>query len=1159
MPLTSNYKLRRGRALKAPTTLTAADSPPSLGLTDPNVPTRPWRGPAKTWIALLVLLVACALYWVQLLHEQSEQLDSAQAQTRLRAAQLSRAMATQVGTQVAGLDYLARTLARLEGEPDPGHTRRLQAVHTAMQSFPEGSLVQIAVADAAGQVVYSTQSQGAPRPAVSIADREHFRVHTRGAAPALYISHPVLGRISGRWTLQVTYPVLRQGKFNGVVVLSVPPSYLSAKLREALTGGNDVALLVHRDGAYLARSRQEEQSMTRSVPPTRPFMTHPELNHGEYLITSGIDGIERFYAWQRLRDYPMLVSVGLERASALAGVDRNIRDSRLRNGLSTALLLASAAWIALLFARVHREQHALQLQHQRYELALEGGALGAWALDVKTGVLSLDTRLADALGLMPGELEPSLEGLSRQADALESSRFRSALEAHLSGHSERFEHVIRMWGRHGMACWIHWQGRCTQRDADGRPSTLHGTLQDITAQRETEAARNELQKRLGKLVAQVPGVVYQYRVDGQQHASIPYASPGIERLFGVTAEAVRHDARPVLKRVHPVDQEALIKGITQSARDLTPWHAEYRLLLENGAVRWMAGSANPEREADGGTLWHGYSQDVTERHDVLEALRQSEARLRLTVAAVRDGLWSWDSVKNHIELDARCMEILDHPPQNRRIRFDAWAQLLHPEESEYVIGQLQRHLALGEVFGVELRMRTAGGDWRWLELRGRVAQEGRQAATRVIGTLSDISQRMADAQLRQALLDNAGAILFIVGPDRRIRLCNQRAVDTFSVGGQAIVGRDIRFIHPDQASYDAFGLQYPTVRTGQGLQMDSPLRVADGGLRWFSIRGTLLNRQQPDDAVIWTLVDITEQREADQALGAARTHLLEVIRHFPGGVLVQDADGSVVTVNPALCELIGDGCTPEELIGLSRVEVRRRVGRCVLRSRPLRQTQEGSLHGQELELPDGRTMSIEQIRLGDEGAEHGWLWIVHDITRHRRRERDLRRLAATDSLTGLSNRGHFIEQMERALGNATPGDEGGCFLMLDLDHFKLINDSRGHAAGDAVLVHFAKLLQRHLLREGELAGRLGGEEFGVLLPRATAQEGLAIAEALRASVASSPVDVGSEIPVRLTVSIGLTRLHPDSAQMLALADHALYRAKHQGRNQVVFEAPHAEG
>jgi len=100
-----------------------------------------------------VLLLACALYWVQLLHEQSEQLNSAQDQIRLRAAQLSRAMASQVGTQVAGLDYLARTLAQLEGEPDPGHTRRMRAVRPAMQSFPEGSLVQYEVADATGQVL----------------------------------------------------------------------------------------------------------------------------------------------------------------------------------------------------------------------------------------------------------------------------------------------------------------------------------------------------------------------------------------------------------------------------------------------------------------------------------------------------------------------------------------------------------------------------------------------------------------------------------------------------------------------------------------------------------------------------------------------------------------------------------------------------------------------------------------------------------------------------------------------------------------------------------------------------------------------------------------------------------------------------------------------
>jgi len=1152
---TLNYKLRKGRARKAPATLNAFISPTPQGSAGPADPARRWREPGWIWIAWLVLLLACGLYWAQLLHEQSQQLLNAQAQTRLRAAQLSRAMATLVGTQVAGLDYLARTLAQLEAEADPVNARRMQAVNTAMQSFPEGSLVQISVADAKGQVVYSTETRGVPRPAVSIADREHFLVHTRGAPPALFISHPVVGRLTGRWTLQFTYPVMRQGQFNGVVVISVPPSYLSTKLREALTGGNDVALLVHQDGAYLARSRQQGLTVTRSVPGGRDFMTRPDLRHGEYQVTSGIDGIERFYAWQRLSDYPMVVSVGLERAGALAGVHRNIRDGLLRNGLATALLLASALWITFLFARIQREQHAMQWQHQRYELALEGGALGAWALEVQTGHLDLDTRLSDTLGLQAGELVPSLEGLARRTDPAEWARLRSALDAHLSGATERFEQVIRMQRSDGTACWIQWRGRCTQHDGDGAPLRLHGTLQDISAQRETEAARNELQKRLSKLMAQVPGVVYQYRLDAHQRASIPYASPGIERLFGVDAQSVRYDVSPLSDRVHPADQKAMEQAIAQSARDLTPWHGEYRLLLEGGAIRWLAGSANPEREADGGTLWHGYCQDVTDRHEVLEALRQSEERLRLTVTAVRDGLWSWDSVKNHVQLDARCMEILDYPPEDNRIRFDVWAGQLHPDERERVIGQLQHHLAQGEVFGLELRMRTAAGTWRWVELRGRVAQSGLQPATQVIGTLSDISPRMAEAQLRQALLDNAGAALFIVGPDRRIQLCNQRAVDTFSDGGLPMVGRDPHFIHPDETSYHALGQQYPALRDGQELHQERLLRVAGGALRWFSIRGTLLNPHQPEGALIWTLVDTTEQRQAEQDLRAARTHLLGVIRHFPGGVLVQDADGSVLTVNPALCDLIGDGCTPEELIGLSRVEVRRRVGRCVLRSRPLRQTAEGSLNGQELELPDGRTMSIEQIRLGDEGSEQGWLWIVHDITRHRRRERDLRRLAATDSLTGLSNRGSFIEQMDRAATAVAQGDDGGCFLMLDLDHFKLINDSQGHATGDAVLIHFARLLQHNLLREGDLAGRLGGEEFGVLLPQTTAEQGLAIAERLRAAVADSPIDVGSAVPVRLTVSVGLALLQQDSAYVLAQADKALYQAKHQGRNQVVLAAP----
>ncbi|MCZ8093677.1 MAG: sensor domain-containing diguanylate cyclase, partial [Acidovorax sp.] len=260
---------------------------------------------------LVLLLLACAAYWWQLLGQQRDQLAFAQAQTELRASQVSRTLAVQVGTLMGGLEYLARNLAILY-ESDPQHAFQL-AAGNALATFPPGSLLQIAVAAANGQIVYSslTPSDGLQTNAVSIEDRAHFQAHTLNAGQRIYISRPTLGRLSGQWSVQMSYPVEHQGGFGGVVVLSVNPEYLSRNFREVFTQGKDVALLVRADGAYLARSHLQSEVLDQNMPPEREFLSHPERNSGLYQSPASVDGIERLYAWQRLANYPLVVSVGL--------------------------------------------------------------------------------------------------------------------------------------------------------------------------------------------------------------------------------------------------------------------------------------------------------------------------------------------------------------------------------------------------------------------------------------------------------------------------------------------------------------------------------------------------------------------------------------------------------------------------------------------------------------------------------------------------------------------------------------------------------------------------------------------------------------------------------------------------------------------------------
>jgi diguanylate cyclase (GGDEF)-like protein len=163
-----------------------------------------------------------------------------------------------------------------------------------------------------------------------------------------------------------------------------------------------------------------------------------------------------------------------------------------------------------------------------------------------------------------------------------------------------------------------------------------------------------------------------------------------------------------------------------------------------------------------------------------------------------------------------------------------------------------------------------------------------------------------------------------------------------------------------------------------------------------------------------------------------------------------------------------------------------------------------------------------------------------------------KRAAGIDALTGLANRRSFFQEAANLL---RAGNGPVALLMIDLDHFKAINDRFGHAVGDKVLKIFAATTVGHL-RPTDLVGRLGGEEFAVLLPNASQQGAWIVAERLRSAFAEAAATV-DRLPVHATASVGLSLL--DSAQdmgaLLDLADQALYRAKATGRNRVVGPSP----
>ena len=176
----------------------------------------------------------------------------------------------------------------------------------------------------------------------------------------------------------------------------------------------------------------------------------------------------------------------------------------------------------------------------------------------------------------------------------------------------------------------------------------------------------------------------------------------------------------------------------------------------------------------------------------------------------------------------------------------------------------------------------------------------------------------------------------------------------------------------------------------------------------------------------------------------------------------------------------------------------------------------------------------------------------HDISSRKLLEDTLRRQAQTDALTGLANRAHTLERAAQLRQAAVRDGAPMAALMLDIDHFKKVNDTRGHACGDAALHGLAVTLERHV-RRGDVVGRLGGEEFAVFLPATERAQAIQLAERLRVQVSAAAMSVPEERePVRISISIGLAMLQPGESleALLARADDALYQAKRDGRNRV---------
>nr|WP_294864082.1 diguanylate cyclase [uncultured Pseudogulbenkiania sp.] len=549
--------------------------------------------------------------------------------------------------------------------------------------------------------------------------------------------------------------------------------------------------------------------------------------------------------------------------------------------------------------------------------------------------------------------------------------------------------------------------------------------------------------------------------------------------------------------------------------------------------------------------------------------------------------------------------VLGLPPGWVDIGFDHWLERVHPDDRDALRTMLEHpeRLAAGSAY-LEFRFRHGHGHWEWLEQRTQLRHEdGRISA--IVGLCQSITSRkhaetelLRREQVFRTLVENADDVIarydlnlccqFInrsitrylplprhehLGKTLRQQGWPQGALDTLEPAFRAVLARhearhleveldvfgkaatfSIHLIpelgaHGELVSILAIGREITELRLGSRLLADEnavmEMIANNQPLNDILTRLCRLVEAQRPQAVCSIMLLNEQKTELNLAAGPS---LPASFSGFLHGLAIGPETGSCGSA-----VFSGERVVVSDIAHDPRWENYRYLalphGLRSCWSTPIYSSSREMLGAFAIYYPTPRNPGKAELRLTDRCTH------LASIARERdRHEKQLYFLATRDGLTGLLNRRSFMEVGEAEVLRSKRYGHDLSIMMMDLDHFKSINDQHGHATGDQVLQHFATLCG-NTFRHADIVGRLGGEEFGVLLPFTTLAEAGILAERLRAEVDGSVV-MACGVAVHYTVSIGISSVFPDDKDIdgpLSRADTLLYQAKTLGRNRIRYD------
>lgn len=820
---------------------------------------------------------------------------------------------------------------------------------------------------------------------------------------------------------------------------------------------------------------------------------------------------------------------------------------------------------------------SLRESEEQLQLALAAAGMGTWNWHVPSGRLRWSEGMPTLFGLFDGAqvgtyesfldiLHPDDRALVRQTDTL------------LLAETDHYEVPFRVPQAGGCVRWFVDQGRVVERDPAGAAIRVVGVTMDITARHSAENALRQAEARYRSLIETIPATTY---IEGNALDSPTlYVSPQARAMFGYAPEEwTTTPQRDLWKEiVHPDDRERVLAEDRRCDADGDPFSLTYRVVARDGRIVWVHDEAVLVREGEGTPLhWQGVMFDVSEQKAAETALRSAEAHYRTLVeqvpavtyvsertGAAPTGAWRYRYVSPQIEA------LLGYSQAEWIASADMWRSSLHPEDRERVLTEDARTDEHGEPYSIEHRFVARDGRVVWVRDEARrIADASGDHVWQGLLIDMTVQKKRETAQWEtevkyRSLVEHLPAVTYIAevgqdaGPAWHVRYVSPQLTTMLGYSPDEWIG-DRRLwesrVHPD----DVERVRMEDVRTeitGDPFKIEYRLFTRDGEERWVRSDAVLV-RDEANRPRFWqgVLIDITDRKRAEQAVRESEAQFKLLFASNPHPMWVYDLNTlAFLEVNDAAIDHYG--YSRDEFLRMRITEVRPEVEVARLLEKITHERPALERAGQwRHRLKDGRIIDVDivshQVRWHNRSAA---LVVAQDLTDQLALEAELAHQAFHDDLTGLPNRALFMDRLNHALDRATRHQGNIAILFLDLDDFKLINDSLGHKVGDQLLVAVAERLQR-CRRSGDTVARLGGDEFIFLLEEiATDSEAEQAADRIGAELRAPFQVEGRQIVATPSIGIAFSAQSRDADDLLRQGDVAMYAAKRSGKGRyTVFE------